>query len=368
MNHTCENRFDMVRKKVIDTWIIRKGTDKILLPDDLELSTYQVYNELQSYEHLERYFDGAKQKFQILGINIWNFVEEIKKNFEIFLAKAIQDKKHISNRKVLSLRTLPTAVSNSDYHFIFQPVEYYSYLAFSSFLDVSLTSLHGLTLRDLYNQCGGTMDDGKTLLFPNSAGVSLNLVSYNEWNTEVIFQERNNSKTATTRIGLVSGASWAIDIPEQWSIGSLKTLTSQQIIHELDEELGMIGTLSSRENTPMDDNVGVIPGGFVISDDRLNPEFLFLGITRQNFSEIERVAYNAKDAWEFKSLRALDPGQVYRELLKFANSRASKLNPHAIVSMIATMNTLAIITESQQSLRKAWKVDRMLQHELEPTI
>ena len=115
----------------------------------------------------------------------------------------------------------------------------------------------------------------------------------------------------------------------------------------------MIGTLSSRENPPMDDNVGVIPGGFVISDDRLNPEFLFLGITRQNFSEIERVAYNAKDAWEFKSLRALDPGQVYRELLKFANSRASKLNPHAIVSMIATMNTLAIITESQQPLRRA---------------
>ena len=64
---------------------------------------------------------------------------------------------------------LPTAVKNSGYNFVFQPIEYYAYLAFSSFLDVALISLHGLTLRDLYNNCSGTMDDNKTLLFPNSA-------------------------------------------------------------------------------------------------------------------------------------------------------------------------------------------------------
>ena len=38
----------------------------MLLPNDLELSSYEIYDQLQSYEHLEEYFDGAKQKFQTL--------------------------------------------------------------------------------------------------------------------------------------------------------------------------------------------------------------------------------------------------------------------------------------------------------------
>ena len=356
MNHACENRFDTVRQKVIDTWIIRRGANKILLPSHLEASSYQIYNQLQTYEQLEQYFDGAKQKFQLLWISTSHLIQEVKKNFGTFLVKALNDKKHISNKQVLSLRMLPFTVHNSEYNFVFQPVEYYAYLAFSSFLDVPLTSLSGWTLRHLYDQCGGTMDDGKTLLFPNSAWVSLNLVSYWKWNTEVIFQERNNSKTATTRIGLVSGASWAIDIPEQ-RIGSLTDLTSAQIIHELDEELGINGMLTAQKKNFHDNSNGwvqVIPGGFVISSDRLNPEFLFLGMTAMEFSDIENFAYKAKDSWEFKSLRSLDPSQVYRELLRFAQNQESKLNPHAIVSMIATMNTLAVIHELRQSSQTIW--------------
>ena len=354
----------MVRKKVIDTWIIRRGTNKMLLPNDLELSSYEIHDQLQSYDNLDRYFDGAKGKFEALWINITDFIKEVKKNFDPFLVRALREEKHISNRRVLSLRTLPYFVENSGYNFVLQPVEYYAYLAFSSFLDISLVSLHGLTMRDLYNKCSGTMDDGKTLLFPNSVGVSLNLVSYTEWNTAVIFQERNNSKTATTRIGLVSGASWAIDIPEE-SIWSLMDLTSNQIIYELDEELGMTGTLVPPNKDFMHNNVHVMPGGFVISNDRLNPEFLFLGMTTKEFSDIEDSASSAKDSWEFKSLRSLNPSQVYRELLRFASNQESKLNPHAIVSMIATMNTFAIIHDSKHLAQNMWKPQWAKNYKLE---
>lgn len=114
--------------------------------------------------------------------------------------------------------------------------------------------------------------------------------------------------------------------------------------------------------------VQVIPGGFVISDDRLNPEFLFLGLTTIEFADIENLARHAKDSWEFKSLRSLDPSQVYRELLKFADNQESKLNPHAIVSMIATINTLAIIRESKQLVQKTCKSQQIDNRKFENAI
>ena len=38
----------------------------MLLPNDLELSSYEIHDQLQSYDNLDRYFDGAKGKFEAL--------------------------------------------------------------------------------------------------------------------------------------------------------------------------------------------------------------------------------------------------------------------------------------------------------------